>query len=231
MDRSEKRAKRCWFLFMIGYFTAGYLAINWFSQTRSSYFNPSFAFERHLPFMPEFIFGYVLVYLSVLLIYFVINDMGDWHRGVIAFLTATTLAYIIFLLFPVRMELRPEIGQVSGTSFAAALTRWYYYIDAPYNLFPSLHVTYPTIAMLIAWKRHPLMRLVLMVMMLIVAVSVVLVKQHYVADVIAGFLNATLCYIFAVRAERWLQARRKASAIKPLDEGLDASGSNMCNCV
>lgn len=231
MDRSQRRAKLAWFLAMIGYFTVGYLAINWFSQTRSHYFNPAFAFERDIPFLPEFIFGYILVYGSVLLIYFVIDDIDDWYRGVITFLAATTVAYIIFLLFPVHMVLRPEISDVMGTSFAAALTRWYYLIDAPYNLFPSLHVTYPTIAMLVAWKHHRVMRFVFMAMTFIVALSVVLVKQHYIADVVGGFLNASICYAFAVRLEGRLGIRKKPRPIASMQRNADTADSKTCNCT
>jgi len=231
MTKSERREKLNWFLFMIGYFTAGYLAINWFSQTRINFFDVSFGFERSIPFVPEFIFGYLLVYLSVLLIYIIVDNMEDWNRGIIAFLAATTLAYIIFLLFPVRMETRPEIWQVTGSSVSAAVTRFYYYIDAPYNLFPSLHVTYPTLAMLVAWRSHRIMRWVFLAMALIVAVSVVLVKQHYIADVVAGFANAGVCFAFGVYAERWLRARRARKVIDTIEKEIDESTKKSCECT
>lgn len=228
MTRQEKAEKLGWFLFMVGYFTFGYLAINWFSQTRTYFFDPSFGFEGSIPFVPGFIFGYLLVYLSVVLIYFVIQDMDDWHRGVITFLSATTLAYLIFLVFPVRMEMRPEIWEVTGSSFAGAVTRFYYYIDAPYNLLPSLHVTYPTLAMLVAWRRHHIMRWVFMAMSLVVAVSVILVKQHYIADVVAGFANAGFCFAFSVYAERWLRRRKARKIIEQLETELDSSKLKEC---
>ena len=231
MTKQEKREKLNWFLFMIGYFTAGYLAINWFSQARFNFFDVSMGFESRIPFIPVFIFGYLLVYLSVVLIYLIIDDMEDWHRGVIAFLTATTLAYTIFLLFPVKMEARPEIWQVTGSSFSDAVTRFYYYIDAPYNLFPSLHVTYPTLATLVAWRNHKIMRWVFAAMALVVAVSVVMVKQHYIADVVAGFANAAVCFAFAIYAERWLRTRRTQRIIEELEADIEKPREKTCNCT
>lgn len=229
MTKTERREKLNWFLFMIGYFTAGYLAINWFSQARYNFFDVSFGFESSIPFVPVFIFGYLLVYLSVGLIYVIVDDMEDWHRGVIAFLTATTLAYVIFLAFPVKMEARPEIWQVTGSSVSAAVTRFYYYIDAPYNLFPSLHVTYPTLATLVAWRNHTRMRWVFMAMAIVVAVSVVLVKQHYIADVVAGFANAGVCFAFAVYAERWLRKRKAQKIITQIETELDTTRTDECH--
>lgn len=228
MTRQEKREKLNWFLFMIGYFTAGYLAINWFSQARVHFFDVSFAFENSIPFIPEFIFGYLLVYLSVLLIYLIVDDMEDWHRGITAFLAATTLAYVVFLAFPVKMETRPEIWQVAGRSFSAAVTRFYYYIDAPYNLFPSLHVTYPTLAMLVAWRNHKVMRWAFMAMAVVVAISVVMVKQHYIADVVAGFANAGACFALGVYAERWLRKRKAGKIIEQIETELDGSDPKGC---
>lgn len=204
MTREERRWKFNWFLFMVGYFTAGYLAINWVSSQRTAFFDVSLGFEQSIPFFPLFIFGYILVYLSVVLVYFVLDDIADWRRAIISFLLATTLAYIIFLIFPVRMDLRPDLSHLSGIS--AIVTRFYYVIDLPYNCFPSLHVTYPTLATLISWRHHRTWCLAFAAMTIVVAISVVLVKQHYLADVIAGFVNAGICYWLTVKIEAWKSA-------------------------
>lgn len=201
MANRKNRERFNWFLLMIGYFTAGYLFINKISSGRDHFFNVETGFDEAVPFIPAFIFGYILVYLSVIMVYVAIRDMGDWYRAAVSFLLATTLAYIVFLLFPVRM-LRPDILAVHGLS--AAVTRFYFFIDLPFNCFPSLHVTYPTLATLVSWRNHKNMRWIFAAMTVIVAVSVVLVKQHYVADVIAGFSNAVLCFWLTVKLEsRW----------------------------
>ena len=199
MTREERRHKFNWYLLMIGYFAAGYLSINWVSAQRTTFFDVAFPFEQAIPFIPVFIFGYILVYASILFIYTVIDDYADWRRVVGVFFLSTTLAYAIFLLFPVRMTMRPDLAELTG--FSAAVTRFYYLIDLPYNCFPSLHVTYPTLATLVAWRHHRTWRWVFAAMALVVAVSVVLVKQHYLADVVAGFLNAGLCFWVVVKLE------------------------------
>ncbi|MFH1830923.1 MAG: phosphatase PAP2 family protein [Pseudomonadota bacterium] len=231
MTKAEKREKLSWFLFMIGYFTAGYLAINWFSQARTNFYNVGFGFENQIPFMPIFIFGYLLVYLSVILFYVVIDDINDWQQGVITFLTSTTLAYIVFLIFPVRMDLRPDLYVYADSSIPLAVTRFYYYIDAPYNLFPSLHVTYPALAALVAWKNHKTVRWVFAAMAVVVAVSVVLVKQHYIADVVAGFANAGVCFFVAVYAQRYLKKRATAKIIKTLEDDCEDPSTRKCTCA
>ncbi|MFH0798984.1 MAG: phosphatase PAP2 family protein [Pseudomonadota bacterium] len=201
MTEAQKRKKLISFLCMVGYFTFGYLAINWFSARRDGFFDLSTRFDAAIPFVPIFIFGYILVYLSVALAC-IIDDPDDWRRVVISFFLATSVAYSFFILVPVRMNLRPVLAGLSGTS--AAVTGFFYIIDLPYNCFPSLHVTYPTLVTLAMWRNHAVMRWVLAAMTAVVAVSVVLVKQHYVADVAAGFLSAALCFWLVVKLEgKW----------------------------
>lgn len=204
MTKQEKAEKRSWFFFLIGYFAAGYLLINWISSNRGAFFDVSTNLDFLIPFSAPFIFGYILVYLSILLTYLITDDIGDWRRASVSFFTATTLAYIIFLVFPVRMEMRHDLTSSTGISFV--VTRYYYLIDMPYNCFPSLHVTYPALATLVAWRNHKFMRWIFVAMTIIVAVSVVFVKQHYIADVAAGFLNGVLCFWLAVKLESaWSQ--------------------------
>lgn len=202
MSHTGRPEKRNWFLFMVGYFAAGYLVINWVASRRSVWFDLSTGLDRAIPFVPTFIFGYVIVYLSVIAAYIVIVNMDDWLRIVAGFLIATTVAYITFLAFPVKMVLRPEIGTPSGIS--EVITIFYYFIDLPYNCFPSLHVIYPILATLAAWRNHLFMRWIFAAVTVIVAVSVLLVKQHYIADVVAGFFVAGGSFWVAIKLEdKW----------------------------
>lgn len=207
MNKAEKRSKIVLFAAMIAYFTVGYLAINWVTSHRSQYFDISFLFENDIPFIPVFIFGYILVYAGIAAVFFVIDDPSDWRRTAISYFIATTICYMIFLILPVKMTMRPDLSVATGLS--SYITRYYYVIDLPYNCFPSLHVTYPTLAVLISWRNHSIWRWIFMAIAIIVAMSVVLVKQHYVADVMAGVACATLSFILARRIER-----------RPLERGL-----------
>jgi len=211
MTRAEKRQKTVWFILMLAYFGLGYMLINRIMQGRAHFFDVSMGFESAIPFVPEFIFGYCLVFLSVFLAYLVIDDMDVWMRGIRAFAIATTLAYIFYLAFPVRMDLRPAF--VEGHGFVAWATGTYFKVDLPYNCLPSLHVTYPALVTMLVWPCHSRLRWLFLAMALTVSVSVILVKQHYIADVIAGIANASLCYWLAIAYERYTLVRRERSLV------------------
>jgi len=88
----------------------------------------------------------------------------------------------------------------------------YFIVDKPYNAIPSLHVAYPTIATLLLWKTQPHARWFLLAMAAITAVSVVLVKQHYIMDTLAGAAAAALAYYGMLRTEKvwgkWFEKKR-----------------------
>jgi len=209
LTKKQIREKRGWFLFMAGYFTAGYMLINRVSAARSSFYDVSLGFEHKIPFMPEFIFGYLVVYLSVVMAYVVIDDMADWMRTVRSFLISTTISYAFFLALPVRMDMRPEL--VAGSGISEWATRLYYIVDLPYNCFPSLHVTYPVLATMLVWGTKRNWRWAFLAMAAVVSVSVVLVKQHYIADVVAGAANAAAGYWLALLYERYFLTRKEVT--------------------
>jgi membrane-associated phospholipid phosphatase len=200
-SKKEKIERRSWFLLVIGYFAAGYLAVNWISQFRSHYIDVSLPWDYKIPFIPVFIFGYTLVYLSVVLLYFTMKDMQDFRRAIVAFLLVTTVHYIFFLLLPVKLDFRADLSRLSGFSIEA--TKLYYFIDKPYNCFPSLHVAYSTLAIMCSWKNHHIMRIVFLLMAVIVAISVVFVKQHYILDVVTGAVSGILLYLLAAATEKY----------------------------
>lgn len=194
--------KMIWFLLMSVYFLGGYLAINWLSHNHLSPTDVSTAADRAIPFVPVFIFGYMLAYIAPLILFATIKYSEDWYRTIVGFFFATTVAYLFFLILPVKMEFRPDLSGKTG--FFVTVTRIIYSIDRPYNCFPSLHLTYPALGTLVTWRNYKVMRWIFAVITVIVGVSVLLIKQHYIVDVIAGLANAVLFFWLTVKLEpKW----------------------------
>lgn len=215
MTSHERWEKRNWFLFLVGYFAAGYLACNWFNAQRGVYYDVGFGFENSIPFLPAFILGYLCVYGSMIYMYFLADEITFWRRTAVSMLVMTTMAFVVFLMFPVKMALRPDIATIEGGGIIGWLTRFYFVIDKPYNAFPSLHVAYPTLVTLLVWRRRPLARWILLAMTFITAVSVVLVKQHYISDVIAGLILAVVCFAVVGATQPWWGSFFKPSSEQP----------------
>ncbi|MBT3181605.1 MAG: phosphatase PAP2 family protein [Deltaproteobacteria bacterium] len=209
MKSISTKEKINWFLLMLGYFTAGYMTINWITSQKTFFYDLSLPFEHGIPFIPAFILGYACVYGGMAVACAIIDNVSDWQRAIVGFFIATTVCYLFFMLVPVKMTMRPDVSAMTG--FHASLTNLIFHVDLPYNCFPSLHVTYPTFATLIVWKNHKVARWAVLAMAVIVAISVIFVKQHYVADVIAGLCVALGSFWVTVKTEGvWGRLFKKA---------------------
>lgn len=189
MNPTPRRGERAlWFLVMVPYLIGGYFLLGRYNLDRSYAFDPSLPFEAHIPFVPTAIFAYALVYV-VLLVGFLVIPRGDdafFRRAAIWLGANVTIAFVTFVAVPVVAVHRPEV--VPDGSVAMAFTHWYFAVDAPTNLLPSLHVQMATIGGLLCWRRGGWLGWVAMATAAVIAVSVVLVKQHYVADIIAALV-------------------------------------------
>ncbi|RLC31809.1 MAG: hypothetical protein DRH32_03710 [Deltaproteobacteria bacterium] len=177
------------------FYTVGYLGINRINGFRGRYYDISFWFEKDIPFIPEMVVGYSLVFVLVAILFLVIDNMPDFYDICVRFLGMTLICFFIFLVFPVRMNFRPEVSM--GDDWITQVVSFYFWLDRPYNLFPSMHLGAAFFAAFYCMKRGKVLGWITMAMAITVGVSVVLLKQHYIMDVIAGFLVAWFCFYFS----------------------------------
>jgi len=182
------------FVSIVAYFIVGYLGINAINMHRSYYFDVGLPFEAGIPFIPFFITGYTSVYLAIFLLYFLLKDYDIFKKGMLFFFLLSTSHFILFLVLPVKMN-RPDMS--NSTSVMGMLTHYYYLIDNPVNCFPSLHVAYPLGGTVLLWNYKRNWSYVMAFLTLFIAVSVLLVKQHYLLDVAFAAATTFVCWWIA----------------------------------
>jgi membrane-associated phospholipid phosphatase len=180
-------------------FLVSYLAVDAWSvgRTARTLFIPG---EERLPFVPDTEFVYALAYLLPVLVAWKLTDALRLRRLLVALALTLAVAYATFLLCPVRFD-RPVVEVHSLATWLVALE---YRLDAPYNLFPSLHVAISWLLWL-ACRDVVRRRAILLAVVIGISISTVFVKQHYVVDVLAGAALAVAAWLVA---GRWLAARR-----------------------
>lgn len=156
---------------------------------------PELALDRLIPLMPAWALVYGALYLFLILLpVFVLQDRDLIDRTVRAYLTVWLLSFVVFIFYP-TVAPRPEI--VEGTGFAAWGLRFLYDSDPPYNCFPSLHVAHSFVSALACLRVHRGLGRFAVLCAALVATSTLFIKQHYVADVVAGVLLAVAaCAVF-----------------------------------
>ncbi len=161
---------------------------------------PVFQWETQLELLPSAIYAYLLVYVVVQIPLYVISphEPALFNQYTRRFYLLTLIHFIFFLALPSAIE-RPTLPHTDGVTMA--VLRFYYDLDPPRCIFPSLHVTYGLIATLILWNHRRGWALVCAAMTFAISVAVLLVKQHFAIDVVAAYLVTGL--IWGLWPRKW----------------------------
>lgn len=156
---------------------------------------PELGLDRLIPLVPTWALVYGALYLFLILLpVFVLQDRDLIDRTVRAYLSVWLLSFAVFILYPTEA---PRPDEVEGTGFAAWGLRFLYDADPAYNCFPSLHVAHSFVSAIACARVHRLLGRFAMLCAVLVAISTLFIKQHYVADVLVGSLLAVAaCAVF-----------------------------------
>ena len=151
------------------------------------------ALDRAIPFDPRWIVVYYLAFVSWPLTGMLIisESKPRGYRYAAVYILALVIAAAIFLIYPCTMVR----GQLEGKGFFTQWVRFTYWMDNPVNLFPSLHVLFSYFCWRGTWgcRRIPgWYKWFNFFFFLLVCCSVVLVKQHVVADIPSAILVGEL---------------------------------------
>jgi membrane-associated phospholipid phosphatase len=168
-----------------------YGGCNWITARIANVGTFYFEWERKIPFVPFFILPYMSIDLFFVVAPFLCRTDSELSILVKRIAAAIIVAGICFLVFPLRFAFsRPHADGWFG-----ALFDWFRGIDAPYNLFPSLHAALMLI-LLDIYFRHTdgFVRVVTMIWFVLIALSPILTYQHHLIDIAGGFVLAVFCF-------------------------------------
>ncbi len=182
---------------MICYVGSRYIAVPWC-------IDPTTPLDQLIPVINSSVIIYIGCYLFWIIGYIRIAEEAPdvCYRFIVSEILAKLICGLFFVLLP-TFRIRPN---VVGDDVFAALLRWVYAIDAPINLFPSIHclVSYfcwrglfwcPRVSR--AFKIYSL------IAMLSVFASTVLTAQHVVFDIFGAVLVAELAIWTVNRLQLW----------------------------
>jgi membrane-associated phospholipid phosphatase len=184
-DGSQFRTYLFWAWWAGMAFFAVYPTTNWLTSLRPSPFHLYVLAELDVPFVPQFVWAYLSMYVLFVIPPFVLraSQMPALGKQLIA---GTLISGLLFLLLPA------ELGFVRTVPIDAPYAGIYaamFGVDRPYNLVPSLHVVFSTaIALACADVASPAARAVLLGWLALIAASTIFVHQHHVLDVAAAFV-------------------------------------------
>jgi membrane-associated phospholipid phosphatase len=142
-------------------------------------------FDRRTPFVPLFALVYFSTYPFVIQPLIVLSDARQFYWMVACFASISVLSSLIHATVPSKIE-RVEELNVGGMS--GWMLGMFQKTCKPYGNFPSMHVGLSVPVVVANYLAFgPLVGGLTLVWAVLIALSTLYTKQHYILDVLAGF--------------------------------------------
>jgi membrane-associated phospholipid phosphatase len=194
-------------MLILFYLLLNNVAYDWTGQLypAGSGFRLDTGIDAMIPFVPEMVIFYIYLFYPLVILTMLYFAFIEYRRGYAlgwSLVTINAIAVLIYVAFPVstfwyRQEL---LAQPMVANFWADQVYNVFANDTSFNCFPSLHAAVSTICFF-AWFRYAKIKptkntKAAAIATLVIAVGVILstlfIKQHYIADEIAGVALALL---------------------------------------
>lgn len=158
-----------------------------------------------IPFCEWFLIPYVFWYLLIVasLLWFLLYNVEGFKSLQTYIIVTQVVAMIIYILFPNRQDLRPEV--FPRDNFLTQCVGFLYRFDTNTNVCPSLHVAY-SLGIASVWLKektaHPAWKAFVVVAVVLICLSTMFIKQHSAVDFFAALPVCVLAEWIAFRNYR-----------------------------
>lgn len=151
--------------------------------------------DEHIPLIPIFVIPYVLFFpylFGVFLGSFIAGEshFSQFATALIFVSISTSLIYLILPSEVIKPHLRRAGKLIGAINFIRK-------VDNEENVFPSNHVAYSLVVSLYLTLIIPQFAVFIWLIFILIALSTVFIKQHYIIDVPAGFVLGILAWLTA----------------------------------
>ncbi|MDR0806028.1 MAG: phosphatase PAP2 family protein [Enterobacteriaceae bacterium] len=148
--------------------------------------------DEKIPFCPAWSWIYsFLYYPAILYINWIVEDSRQFIMIVFSYIVLLVMQMIFFMLFPVSTPAHWR-SMNTGKSWSEKFLQYVQSFDDSSNCFPSMHVSVATLTALLAYSTlGPLVFL----FPILIALSCMFTKQHYIIDLPAGAVLGWVAYL------------------------------------
>jgi membrane-associated phospholipid phosphatase len=151
-------------------------------------------FEMNIPFMVESIWVYILLYPLLIGSIYSYKKNSNFNKVLYAFIIVAAVSFMFFQILPVAYPREffplPRYDAPSVNMFFKI--RFY---DTSLNCFPSLHVSLSFIFSFFHWDESKKLFWGSSILSIFIAISTLTTKQHYIADIVSGFILALVVFL------------------------------------
>ena len=163
--------------------------------------------DSMIPYVPVFIIPYLSAWLYPFVIisaiyiysrspvYGRLSVVNFFRTTFFSFFVLMLVCYSIYLLFPIFVFFRESASATQGS--LDSLVQWTYNSATTWNAFPSAHVSIPYFIWLVMKTVvKDISRWIYFIYFLLISLSVVFIKIHYLADILGGIIVAQVVYSY-----------------------------------
>jgi membrane-associated phospholipid phosphatase len=178
-------------LWLIVYFIVNRLRVD--PRLRRDY---SLPIDKKIPFVPLFAWVYFSIEILVLHPFLFLSDARQFYWMLACFILNTILFSLIHIVIPSKVE---RIEQTNTGGIAGKMLRQWQKTCRPYGNFPSMHTGFSVPVVIANYMALGVVAgSITLVWAVLIALSTLFLKQHYIVDVLAalglGILTSGLMY-------------------------------------
>lgn len=167
-----------------------FFLINWRHVDPRRRLDVAIPLDRKIPFLPSWALIYFSTYLLILLPFFILDQRSQFFWLLDCVVVITLLSHLVHVVIPSQVQ-RVENPDRKG------LSGWLMYIfqryARPYDNFPSMHVGLSVPAVAAGYMAGGLLvGSLILIWGILVALSTLYTRQHYILDVLSGMLLGIL---------------------------------------
>lgn len=176
-----------WLVLYYSYSIGGYY---WLShQETNRHFMTSL--DKYIPTIPIFIIPYFMATIIYTLFPLFIYFTSGWDKTkpvILALTIANTLGFLFYAFWNTSVVREA----ITGTGFFDNMLRWLHSTDRPSAAFPSGHVYSTIVVGYFCMEYFPKSRPYVLIFVLLVIIATVVLKQHYLPDILGGIVIALI---------------------------------------
>jgi len=155
------------------------------------------ALDRRIPYVPLFALVYFSTYIFVVQPFLILSDARQFYWMLASFASISVISSLIHATVPSKIE---RVEQVTVGGASGWMLGMFQKTCKPYGNFPSMHVglSVPVVAANYM-VGGPLAGGLTLIWAVLIALSTLYTKQHYILDVLAGVLGGSLIFALTYR--------------------------------
>jgi membrane-associated phospholipid phosphatase len=174
-----------------------YFALGYFERPRSTTLL-MLPIDQQIPLVIGTVWLYLPFYAGIFALAITgLRRSALFHRALKGFLITMAIGAVGHLAIAAEYP-RPLVSPVGG-GLSQSFLAWVQAIDPPGNVFPSLHVAHTTGLAIILRRERPWLGTLAFIMAMLLAVSTLTTKQHFVLDVLSGWAVALVVSHWVLR--------------------------------